>query len=89
VPTTVEAEARLRAEGLAPHAWSNGGGFVYGWHKHPAAKVLYCVRGAIVIHVEGDDLAMVAGDRLELAGGVEHAATVGTDGVHCVEAYRG
>jgi cupin superfamily acireductone dioxygenase involved in methionine salvage len=51
-------------------------------------KVLYCVTGDIVFHVGRGEVALEPGDRLELAAGVEHAATVGRHGVQCVEAYR-
>ena len=83
-----DAVAALHAEGLEPRAWGNGPGAQYDWHRHPAAKVLFCVRGAIVFRTRHRDVALRAGDRLELAAGVDHAATVGADGVECVEAYR-
>ena len=82
------AESILRAEGLQPRAWGNGPGAEYAPHRHEGAKVLYCVTGDIVFHVGRAEVPLVAGDRLELAAGVEHAATVGRDGVECVEAYR-
>jgi cupin superfamily acireductone dioxygenase involved in methionine salvage len=50
--------------------------------------VLYCVSGSIVFHTSGGDVALAPGDRLELPAGVEHSATVGHDGVQCVEAFR-
>ncbi len=82
------AVARLRAEGLDPHKWSNGPGFTYGWHSHPYAKVLVCVEGSIVFHLKDGDVPLVPGSRLDLVAGTEHAATVGTDGVTCWEAAR-
>ncbi len=83
-----EAASALRAEGLEPTTWGNGPSTEYGWHRHPSPKVLFCVRGSIVFHTRHGELALGVGDRLELAVGVEHAATVGPDGVECVEAYR-
>jgi hypothetical protein len=45
------------------------------------------VRGSIVFHThEEGDLPLVPGDRLEVDAGTEHAATVGPDGVLCLEA---
>jgi hypothetical protein len=82
------AQAILRAEGLEPRAWGNGPEAEYAPHRHDRPKVLYCVTGDIVFHVGLADVPLVAGDRLELAAGVEHAATVGRHGVECVEAYR-
>jgi quercetin dioxygenase-like cupin family protein len=78
----------MRAEGLEPREWSNGAGDSYGWHDHPYHKVLYCLEGDIVFHLESGDVDLAAGDRLDLPPGTRHAATVGPRGVHCVEAAR-
>ncbi|MGH9124215.1 MAG: cupin domain-containing protein [Acidimicrobiales bacterium] len=82
------AEERLRSEGLAPHAWGNGPGERYSWHRHEYHKVLYCVSGGIVFHTEGGEVPLQPGDRMDLPGGTDHAATVGPQGVQCVEAAR-
>lgn len=81
-----EIVASMRAEGLAPQGWGNGPGDTYAWHEHGYHKVLYCVNGSIVFHTEGGDLPLRSGDRLDLPAGTRHAATVGPDGVRCVEA---
>jgi quercetin dioxygenase-like cupin family protein len=78
----------FRAEGLTPHEWSNGPGDRYGWHAHRYRKVLICVDGSITFHLRDGDVGMRAGDRLDLEPGVEHAATVGPQGVRCMEASR-
>ena len=44
--------------------------------------------GSIVFHIDDDDVELRVGDRLDLEPGTEHAATVGPDGVECVEASR-
>lgn len=75
-------------EGLTPHAWGNQGGYSYASHAHEYHKVLVCMRGSIVFHVDTGDVELAPGDRMELPGGVAHGATVGDDGVECVEAYR-
>lgn len=88
-PSGLDIEEGMRAEDLDPRRWSNGPGHEYGWHDHGYHKVLYCLRGSIVFHTrEAGDLALSAGDRLDLEPGTSHAATVGTDGVECVEAAR-
>jgi quercetin dioxygenase-like cupin family protein len=79
---------RFEAEGLRPHQWANGPGDSYGWHRHDYGKVLYCTRGSITFHTRSGDVELHAGDRLEIDAGVEHAATVGADGVECLEASR-
>jgi cupin superfamily acireductone dioxygenase involved in methionine salvage len=54
--------------------------------------VLFCLEGSITYHLaNGDanaDMELSAGDRLDLAPGTEHSATVGPDGVECIEASR-
>ncbi len=80
------AREAFAAEGLQPHSWSNGPGYRYGSHAHPYPKVLYCVEGSITFHTASGDSALVPGDRLDLAAGTEHAATVGPGGVTCLEA---
>ncbi len=80
-------EARLRAEGLVARSWGNGPGDRYGWHRHDYHKVLYCVEGSIAFHTRQDgDLTLGPGDRLDIPPGTDHAATVGGEGVRCVEA---
>ena len=83
-----DAHAVFAAEGLTPHEWSNGPGDTYGWHAHDYHKVLVCVRGSIVLHTRDGDHALEAGDRLDLPPDTEHAATVGPDGVTCLEAAK-
>jgi quercetin dioxygenase-like cupin family protein len=75
------------ADGLTPRSWANGPGDRYEWHRHGYHKVLYCVSGSIVFHTRDDgDLAVGAGDRLDIEAGTDHAATVGARGVECIEA---
>jgi quercetin dioxygenase-like cupin family protein len=88
-----EAEQRLRDEGLNAEAWQNGPDYTYIAHDHPYTKVLYCVVGSIVFHVHDDsgpvqDIALEPGDRLEIGSGISHSATVGPNGVICVEGAR-
>jgi quercetin dioxygenase-like cupin family protein len=85
-PDRARIEARYAEEGLRAHAWGNGPGDRYGWHTHATTKILYCVTGSIVFHTREGDYALAPGDRLEVDPGTEHAATVGDDGVLCLEA---
>ncbi len=88
-PDRERIEARYAAEDLRPYAWGNGPRERYDWHTHGYTKVLYCVTGAIVFHTRDGDLALEPGDRFEVDSGTEHAATVGDDGVLCLEAAAG
>ncbi len=84
-----DAVAALAAEGASsPRSWANGPGDRYGAHEHGFHKVLFCLSGSIVFHVEGEDVELTAGDRLDLEPGTVHAATVGQAGCECVEASR-
>lgn len=84
-----DAEGVFAAEGCsAPRPWGNAPGDTYGRHSHAYHKVLFCLAGSIVFHVDDGDVELRAGDRLDLDPGTEHAATVGLDGVECVEASR-
>lgn len=91
LPTEATLRQILQAEGLQPYRWSNGPGDVYGAHTHAYHKVIYVVSGSITFGLpgEGQQLALHAGDRLELPPGVVHDAIVGPEGVVCLEAHRG
>jgi uncharacterized protein YjlB len=91
-PGTVDRASALEAfaaEGCdAPRSWGNGPGDRYGPHEHAQHKVLLCLQGSIVFHIDDGDVALTAGDRLDLPAGTTHAATVGPSGCSCIEAYR-
>jgi len=83
------ALAVFRAEGCSPaRPWGNGPGDTTGAHTHGYHKVLFCLSGSIVFHTDQGDLELRPGDRLDLEPGTRHAATVGSDGVECIEASR-
>ena len=83
------ALASLATEGASePRFWSSPPGDRFASHEHPDPKVLFCLEGTIVFHTDGGDLALVAGDRIDLDARTSHAATVGPDGCACVEAWR-
>lgn len=79
-----EIERRL-AEVGTPRWWSNGAYEQYAPHSHPYHKVLYCVVGSIIFHVEGENHPLGPGDRLDVEPHTEHSASVGPDGVQCGE----
>ncbi|MFQ5948134.1 MAG: cupin domain-containing protein, partial [Acidimicrobiia bacterium] len=83
-----QAVATLEEEGLEPHTWENRPGFRYAEHSHPYHKVLFCVDGSITFHTPKGDVPLGAGDRFDIAPGTPHAATVGPEGVTCIEAAR-
>jgi Cupin domain len=85
-PEALEAFAN---EGCSnPRPWSNSPGDAYGRHAHGYHKVLFCLEGSITFHLDEGDVALEAGDRLDLDPGTEHRATVGPAGCACIEASR-
>jgi quercetin dioxygenase-like cupin family protein len=81
-----DAIAVLITEGTgSPRRWSNGPGDRYRRHDHPYRKVLFCLEGSIVFHLDDRDVELRAGDRLDLPAGTAHAATVGPEGCDCIE----
>jgi mannose-6-phosphate isomerase-like protein (cupin superfamily) len=87
--TRPDALAAFRAEGCSdPRFWTNGPRDRYARHAHAYHKVLFCLAGSIAFHTADGDVELVAGDRLDLDPGTEHAATVGPEGCTCVEASR-
>lgn len=87
-PGRRELEELFNAQGLTPRWWSNPAGDTYGWHAHLYHKVLYCASGSIVFHTRSGDVELGPGDRLDIDPDTDHAATVGPEGVTCVEAAR-
>ena len=93
--TPAELVARLAAQGLTPSAWSNAPGDTYAAHLHGYDKVLVAARGSITFHLvdqghDGNlDVGLVEGERLDLPAGTVHGATVGPNGVTCLEAHLG
>jgi quercetin dioxygenase-like cupin family protein len=87
--TRADLEARLRAEGLDPGGWSNGPHDRYAAHDHGYDKVLVCTAGSIRfgLPASGTRVELHPGDRLDLPAGTPHDATVGPDGVTCLEAH--
>ena len=81
----------FQSEDLQPYRWSNAPGDVYSAHAHSYGKVIYVVSGSITFGLprEGQALLLRAGDRLDLPPSVVHDATVGPEGVVCLEAHRG
>jgi mannose-6-phosphate isomerase-like protein (cupin superfamily) len=88
-PLRAHALAAFEAEGCSPpRFWGNGPGETYGRHEHGYHKVLFCLGGSVVFHLDDGDVSLGAGERLDVPPGTAHAATVGPAGCECVEASR-
>lgn len=81
---------RLRAEGVEPHAWSNGPGDRYSVHSHAFTKVLMCAAGSItfLIGPDAEPIDLRPGEGFVLPPGTPHAAVVGPSGCTCLEGTR-
>ena len=79
----------MAEEGLSPYVWSNGPFDTYSAHSHGYDKVIYVVRGSITFGLPelGQAVTLNAGDRLDLPAGVVHNASVGAEGVACLEGH--
>ena len=84
-----ELASILERQGSSSYRWSNQAGDEYQAHRHAFHKVLLVERGSITFHLPELDrsIELGLGDRLELPAGTLHAATVGLDGVVCLEAH--
>ena len=89
-PGVGAAEARLRAAGVEPSAWSNGPGVRYAVHEHATTKLLICAEGSITFLIGPDatPVELSAGEGLVLPAATPHAAIVGGDGCTCIEGHR-
>ena len=85
-----DLEAGCAAEGLDPGAWSNGPHDRYAAHDHGYDKVLVCAAGSIRFGLPGDRRRARSCARATgwtCRPGPRHDASVGPDGVTCLEAH--
>lgn len=82
VPTDV-------VDGASGSEWSDGPGDRYAAHRHDYDKALACLSGSITFELveSGRHIILLAGERLDLPAGTEHAAVVGPSGVRCYETH--
>lgn len=84
-----DIETRLHDQGLRPARWGNRPGERYAAHHHGYDKVIAVERGSIRFGLPDshESIELDAGDRLDLPAGSIHDASVGPDGVACLEAH--
>jgi mannose-6-phosphate isomerase-like protein (cupin superfamily) len=88
-PTHAILWKRMTEEGLRPYSWSNGPHDEYDIHSHKYNKVIYVVQGSVTFGLpdEQRQVTLNPGDRLDLPAGTRHDATIGAQGVVCLEAH--
>ena len=81
-------EAAFTRDDVRPSRWSNAPGDTYAQHSHTYHKVLFCLAGSITFQIvaSGESIKLRPGDRLDVAPNTLHAASVGPEGVTCIEA---
>jgi quercetin dioxygenase-like cupin family protein len=80
----------LTREGYSCHTWSNDAGFWYPVHDHPYDKAIVILQGSITFYfpAKKEELVMQTGDRLNIPARTAHGASVGSEGVTCLEGQR-
>jgi quercetin dioxygenase-like cupin family protein len=81
---------QLTVEGYACHSWSNGPAFWYPVHDHPYHKAIVVLEGSITFYLPAkkEEHPLKVGDRLDISAHTAHSATVGPEGVTCLEGQK-
>lgn len=80
-----EVKQEVKESGLEVMRWEGESHKPYAPHRHGRTKTLWCAKGEIVFHVNGNDIILRAGDQMILPSGTVHSADAGPDGVVCYE----
>jgi len=67
-------------EGLRCYTWSDAPGKFYPEHTHNEDEMRWIVQGSLTVGVNGKEVKLKAGDRIELPAGTAHWARVSEDG---------
>jgi quercetin dioxygenase-like cupin family protein len=69
----------LADEGLRCYTWSDAPGKFYPEHSHDEDEMRWIVQGSLVVGVDGKEIKLKAGDKIELPAGTSHWARVAED----------
>lgn len=88
-PTEEELRAGMVEQELTVFHWTGESQGTIDGHTHGYHKMLAVVSGSIKFEfpTRHKSINLKAGDQLELPAGLRHTATVGADGVTCLEAH--
>lgn len=75
-PSRSRLERALLKEGLDPWVVRERGGMRYDTHFHEHDEIRILVRGRMKFNLDGHQLVLGPGDRLEVPAGMPHAAEV-------------
>jgi len=89
LPTEEQLTTQLVEQELKVYRWAKLPKEYLAGHTHGYHKILCVIDGSIKFEfpTRHKTLNLNAGDRLELPAGIRHNATVGMDGVKCLEAH--
>jgi quercetin dioxygenase-like cupin family protein len=62
-----------------PYTWSDAPGKFYPEHIHNEDELRWIVQGSLTVGVNGKEIKLKAGDRIELPAGTPHWAKVAED----------
>ncbi len=69
-----ELEDSLRENGFQPFLWKDKAGTFYPTHNHSHTEIRWVLEGSITFGVDGKEVTLNPGDRLELPAGTPHYA---------------
>ncbi len=70
----VKLECELKKEGLKPFVWQDEAGTYYPAHSHSYEEIRWVLRGAITFGVNGKEITLYSGDRIDLPANTVHYA---------------
>jgi len=70
----------IEEEGLRFYTWSDAPGKFYPEHIHDEDELRWIVQGKLTVGVNGKEIKLKPGDRIELPAGASHWAQVSEDG---------
>ena len=73
-PSLFEIKEELKKEGLASYLYQDGIGAYYPTHTHPYDEIRWVVSGSVTFGVEGEEVTLYPGDRLDIPANTPHYA---------------
>lgn len=75
-----EIIAAMKNEGFVPKLCTDKPDYIYEPHKHPDTKYLVCLKGSMIITVNGGEINFEPGDKLIIPGNTMHGGLVSKEG---------
>ncbi len=89
VPDIQQTRMIFEAEGLEPNEESFPPSTVLPDHRHPFDEVRMVISGSLFLNINGNQLLLRPGDRIEIPANTKHSKSVeGNESCICVVAHR-